>query len=199
MELTEAVGVALSQRYVLGPKSKGREPKTPITDPKGLQMRMRRISDKFKTKKEAAKAAGVPLSSWDHIVSGRRAPSKKNLGKIADAFRRLVTAPAMALVVKKRGLPSEWHIWAVVVCQPNGSRYINGQPPGTAYGDIEDPTTAPEWRLFRAEGLDSGRIVGDWVSGGATAATDALLDEIEQAYGDEYGFEGDHVKVELHD
>lgn len=204
MDLVTAVDVALAERYALGPKSKGLEPRTPITEQRGLQARMHRIMDKFggraepSARRRAAQASGIPYSTWNHALSGRNV-SAKTLGKIGGAFAKLVTSPARALRVKKRGLPNEWLIAAVVVCQPNGSRYINGYPAGTQLEDIDDPTQLPAYRTFRAEGLDSGRIVDAWLTQGAGAATDALLQEIEAAYGDEFGFEGDDVEVTLND
>jgi hypothetical protein len=199
VQLVNAVGAALEERYALGSKSKGVPPRTPITEPKGLEIRMRRIMEKFKgNRREAARAAGVPYSTWNHALRGRNVTTR-TLEKITGAFASLVTAPARALRVKRRGLPSLWQIIAVVVCQPSGSRYINGQPAGTALEDIPDPTSEPEYREFNAEGLDSGAIVDAWLAGGAAAATAKLLDEIEENYGDEFGFEGDDVEVYLYD
>lgn len=211
MQLTEAVGAALGARYPLGPKSLGREPKRPISDPRGLKTRMDRIRGKFKSDREAAKAAGVPYSTWGHIAKGRRAPSQKTLDRITQAYGRLLTAPARALAVKRGpDAPSEWLIRAVVICQPGpdptrhgpgtggrSSRYANGHGSGLTREQARAVSGTEDlaFRTFRAEGLDSERIIGDWVTGGAEAATAALLDEIETAYTDEFGFEGDHVEV----
>lgn len=198
MELNEAVDVALHARYALGSKSLGREPKTPITEPRGLKMRMDRIMGKFKgNRKEAAAAAGVPYSTWNHLLAGRRV-SVKNLARITEAFGRLVTLPARKLRVKRRGLPDIWSIRAVVVVHPDGSRYINGYPPGTPPEDIWHVTRPPAYRTFNAEGLHSQTIVDAWLTGGADGAGAALVDEVEAVYGDPIGFEGANVDVAFH-
>jgi hypothetical protein len=212
MELTEAVGAALAARYTLGPRSLGREPRTPITDPRGLRARMDRIMGKFGKEKNprraAATAAGVPYSTWNHLMKGRGA-SAKNLAKITAAFAKLVTPPARALVVKKRGYPDNWLIKAVVVVDPGpppgapkkkgggGSRYVNGRPAGATREEVKDLTEAPAYRTFKAEGLDSKRIVDAWLTQGDEGAAGALLDEVADVYGEEFGFEGNHVEVTL--
>lgn len=212
MNLVEAMGAVLEERYALGPRSIGREPRTPITEPKGLEIRMRRIMDKFKgNRREAAKAAGVPYSTWNHALRGRNV-TQKTLNKILGAFAKVVTAPARALRVKKVGYPDgDWLITAVVVADPgpveepkpgerDGSRYVNGHGSGVTRAQcrsISGNDEDPGYRTFRAEGLDSKAIVNAWLSGGAEAATQQLLDEIEEAYGGPFGFEGDHVEVEM--
>ena len=157
----------------------------------------------------------MPYSTWNHALRGRNV-TPRTLEKIGGAFAAYVTAPARALRVKKVGLPSEWLITAVVVADPGpdpadpkrhgnhsgggGSRYVNGHgsrltraEAAAISGDPDDPG----YRTFRAEGLDSGRIVDAWLTGGAGAAAAALLDEIEDAYGTEFGFEGDDVEVDF--
>lgn len=199
-ELAEALGAALAARYALGPKSRGQEPKSPVTTSVGLRARMNRIMGKFSGEKNprraAAKAAGVPYSTWNHLLKGRSA-SPKNLAKITDAFQKLITLPARALRVKQVGLPRVWAIAAVVVGNPNGSRYVNGRRPGATREEVYNITTPPEYRTFRAEGLDSARIVDAWLSQGDQAAAGALLDEVKDVYGSEFGFEGGHVEVTL--
>ena len=216
-EFVEALDAALEQRYALGPHSRAHEPKTPITSPKGLEIRMRRIMDKFKGDRRAAAAAvGVPYSTWGHLLHGRRA-SRKNFDKINAAWQKIFTAPARALRVKKVGLPHNWLIKAVVIADPGepdepgskkgeggagggGSRYANGHGSGLTRAEARAlDTTDPAYRLFRAEGLDSGAIVDAWLTDGAEAAADALLDEIEVVYGTEFGFEGDDVEVSFED
>lgn len=209
MNLRTALGAALDRWYPLGPHSMGREPKTPVTEQRGLKARMDRIMHKFGgNRREAAKAAGVPYSTWNHLLAGRRV-STKNLEKITGAFGRLVTAPARALVVKKRGeTPSVWNITAVVVVDPGdprfvnkggggrGARYINGQPTGTTREEAAALGPGdPGFRTFKAEGLDGETIVNAWITGGDEKAEQALLDEVADAYGEEIGFEGDDVRV----
>ncbi|MFJ8719732.1 hypothetical protein ACIRD9_42475 [Streptomyces violaceus] len=217
MDLVTAVDSALSSRYALGAKSAGREPRTPITEQRGLLARMNRIMDKFggrgepSARRRAAQASGIPYSTWNHALRGRNV-SQKTLGKLGAAFAKLVTSPARALRVKKRGLPNEWLIKAVVVADPGdprkhgsgkggGSRYVNGHGSGVtrAQAAALSGTDDPAYRTFRAEGLDSGRIVDAWLTQGPEAAADVLQREIEDVYGTEFGFEGDDVRVSFDD
>jgi hypothetical protein len=223
MDLVDAVDAALGERYALGPRSSGREPRTPITEQRGLLARMNRIMDKFggrgesSARRRAATASGVPYSTWTHALAGRNV-SAKTLGKIGGAFAKLITSPARALRVKKRGLPGEWLITAVVVAfpgpreepkkgQPDGSRYVNGHGSGVSRaqaralsGPQADGRIDPAYRTFKAEGLDSKSIVDAWLTQGPEAAADALLAAVEDAYGgQEFGFEGDDVEVTFND
>lgn len=198
--MVEAVGVALSERYALGGRSKGLEPRTPVTQQRGLTARMKRIMEKFGgSRRDAARASGVPYSTWNHLLAGRRV-SSRNLEKITGAFQRLVTAPSRALRVKRVGLPDVWSIGAVVVNSPSSSRYVNGrgEVPKDQVAAVAAETSGPEWRYFNAEGLDSARIVDAWLTQGDGAATDALVAEIEDVYGSEFGFWGDAVDVAFH-
>lgn len=216
MNLVEAVGAALDARYALGAKSKGLEPKTPITEQRGVLARMHRIMDKFggrgdpKSRRRAATAAGVPYSTWNHALKGRKVAAK-TLEKITGAFARLVTSPARALRVKKVGYPGNWLITAVVVASPGdpdegpednsgSSRYVNGHGSGVSREEAAAlETDDPGYRTFRAEGLDSEAIVNAWLDNGDQAAAAQLLDEIEDVYGTEFGFEGDDVEVGFDD
>lgn len=218
MRLDEALEAALSARYALPGRSVGREPAKPVTDPEGLRARMDRIMRKFRpakgrpsVRRQAATAVGVPYSTWNHALSGRRV-SKRTLAKISEAFTKLVTAPARALRVKKVGYPGDWLITAFVVCDPGdpeespednrgGSRYVNGHGSGVSRNEIEglDPAEDPGYRTFKAEGLDSQAIVDVWLASGAGAAADALLEEIADVYGQEFGFEGNDVEVGFDD
>ena len=215
MQLTEALDRALDARYALGAKSPGREPRTPISDGRGLRARMHRIMDRFggraepSARREAARAAGIPYSTWNHALNGRNV-SKKTLGRIGEAFGKIVTAPARARRVAKVGVPTTWAITAVVVASPGdedegpednsggGSRYVNGHGSGVSREDAAAlDTDDPGYRTFNAAGLDGERIVDAWLSHGAEAAAGALLDEITDVYGTEFGFEGDNVEVDL--
>lgn len=197
-DLEEAVDIALDDRYALGRDNRARPPKSSADTLIGLRARMNRIMKKFGgDRRAAARATGIPYSSWNHALGGRNI-SAKNRNKIVSGFAALVTSPARARKVKRVGLPSVWSIGAVVVGDPDGSRYINGYPAGTTLEDLPDDHSPPAWRYFNAEGLDSGRIVDAWLTHGAGPATDALLDEIEQVYGTPFGFEGDHVDVAFH-
>ena len=215
MRLTEALDAALSERYALSRKSVGREPAQPITEQRGLQTRMERIMRKFRpakgrpsVRRQAAAAAGVPYSTWNHALKGRKV-TPKTLEKISGAFTRLVTGPARILRAKTVGYPDTWLITAVVVASPGdpdegpednsgGSRYVNGHGSGMTRDEVDAlDTDDPGYRTFRAEGLDSEAIVSSWATGGPDAGASTLLDEIEEAYGTEFGFEGDNVKVEL--
>lgn len=223
MDLVEAIDAALAERYALGANSAGREPRTPITEQRGLLARMNRIMDKFggrgepSARRRAAQASGIPYSTWNHALRGRNV-SQKTLGKLGGAFAKLVTSPARALRVKKRGLPGNWLITAVVVADPGpdptkhgpgkggGSRYVNGHGSGLTRdqaaalaGPQSDGRIDPAFRTFKAEGLDSGRIVDAWLTQGPEAAAEALVQEIEDTYGGEFGFEGDHTEVDFDD
>lgn len=195
-ELTEAVGAALTARYPVA--RAGRPPKSGADSPRGLRARANRILEAFGgNRKQAAAAAGIPYSTFGHALKGRN-QSAKTRNKMISAFEEFVTSPARARAVKRVGLPDLWSIGAVVVVEPGGSRYINGRPPGAPPEDIWHINTAPEWRYFNAEGLDSARIVGAWLTHGAAAAAGALVDEVAAVYGDEIGFEGEHVDVAFH-
>lgn len=217
MDLVDALDAALSDRYALHRNHPGLEPRTPLGEKKGLMIRMNRIMDKFGGRKEssarrkAAEASGIPYSTWNHALKGRNV-SKKNVAKLGAAFTRLITSPGRAWRVKKVGPPGDWLIKAVVVCYPgdedgpagssDASRYVNGHGSGisvaqaAALSGIEDE---PAYRTFRAEGLDSAVIVNAWLDGGGPLARSALLTEVEEAYGETFGFEGDHVEVTFSD
>lgn len=201
-EFAEALGDALAARYRLGPKSKGHPPKTPITQQRGLLARMNRIMAKFKgNRREAAKAAGIPYTSWNRMLR-KGGASDRNRDKVAATFSRLFTAPALAALVAKRGYPSRIEVKAVVVCDPKRSRYINGRPPGATKDEVKNETTGPAYRSFNAEELEAAAVeavVDAWVTGGADGAADEFLAQVKEEYTDEFGFEGDNVEVILHD
>jgi hypothetical protein len=190
-DLGQALDAALHDRYHLGPKSKWREPRSSVDTPRGLAARMHRILERLKgDERQAAREVGVTLRTWRSWQSGKSKPKASSRGKVANAFTRVVSAPALAAVVARRGYPAEWHIYAVVVADPQGRRYKNKKRGG--------PANEEGWRMFRAQGLDGEPIVTAWLEGGDAAAE--LVAEIERAYGGEqFGFEGDNVEVELHD
>lgn len=189
-DLAQALDAALHDRYHLAPKSKWREPRSSVDTPRGLSARLNRILDRVKgDERQAAREVGVTLRTWRSWQSGAR-PSARSRSKVSMAFGRVVSAPALAAVVARVGYPAEWHIWAVVVADPRRNRYINKKRAG--------PSREAGWRMFRAQGLDGEPIVTAWLEGGDAAAE--LLDEISRKYGgEEFGFEGDDVEVELHD
>ena len=210
MEFVEALDAALGERYALGPTSRNREPKTPITQHVGLRARMQRIVDKFggrhnrHARVQAARAVGIPYSTFGHMLRGRQ-PKEANVRKVEEAFRRLVTAPAYAALVKKRGYPSSVSIKAVVVADPDvkdasgkvkreGAKYVNIKQAG--------PGNEMGYREFNAENLTAQQmaaVVDAWVWQGAAAAAATLTDALPSVYdGTPFGFEGDHVKVEFH-
>lgn len=194
-ELAQALGDALNARYTW----KGGV-KRPVTHRQGLTARMNRIQKKVGGgPRAAAQAAGIPYSTWTHLASGRRTPSAKSVARLEGAFIRIVAAPARAAVVGRKGYPSKLSVQAVVVIDPEGSRYINGHTsPGPSKAQVYGIHKAPEWRIFRAEGIDIRPIVDAWLASGNAWAENALLEQVEDAYHDPIGFEGNHVRVTLH-
>lgn len=155
------------------------------------------------TRKAAAAAAGIPYSTWGHLMGAKRHASAANVRKIESAFARLVMAPAMAAKIKAKGYPKEIWIKAVVVADPEGERYINGygRSADSSKEAVYGVTAFPAYRTFKAgkdTDLDTRAVVHAWLSRGPDAAADALGDAIQSAYGNEFGFEGNHVDVELH-
>lgn len=190
-DLAQALDAALHDRYHLAPKSKWREPRSSVDTPRGLSARMNRILDRVKgDERQAAREVGVTLRTWRSWQSGKSKPSTRSRSKVSMAFGRVVSAPALAAVVARAGYPAEWHISAVVVADPRRTRYKNKKRDG--------PSREEGWRTFRAQGVNGEPIVTAWLEGGDAAAE--LLAEISRAYGgEEFGFEGDDVEVELHD
>lgn len=185
-ELPEALGAALTARYRWG------EPKRPITHGQGRTARMNRLEKALGGAAQAAAAAGIPRSTWGHMRRGRAA-APKTLGKLEAAFTRLVMRPAMAAAIAKKGIPKVWAVTAVVVCDPRGTRYINRKvdgPNGPRGGGAEEG-----WRTFRAEDIDGQAVVNAWLHSGDEGAAAALERAVADQYGEEFGFEGDHVEV----
>ncbi len=213
-EFAEALDEALGARYALGPHSLGREPR-------GESTMVARIMRKFGgDRTKAADAAGIPRSTWRGWTTGKRKPSARNRAKLSAAYRSIFTAPARALVVKKRKYPSWVSIRAVVVVDPGppdpvrtdggrgggrgGSRYVNGLGSGVTRAQVYNLTDPPAFRLFNADRLQGTThmedVVNVWLADGADAAALALTEAIAAEYdGEEFGFEGNHVEVTLHD
>lgn len=184
MNLPEALGGALSARYGWA------EPKRPATHTIGRQARMRRIMAAVGgSRKAAAAAAGIPYSTWGHLMGARRHASAANLRKIESAFARLVMSPAIAAKIAAKGYPKLWIVSAVVVADPRSRRYLNRK--------VDGPGGEEGWRAFKGEGLRGKRIVDPWLSLGDEAAAQALEAEVGRVYGGPWAFEGDHVGVEL--
>lgn len=190
-ELPEALDHALAARY------RWTEPKRPVTHGQGRKARMNAIQKATGGgRKEAARAARIPLSTWNDWVAGRRAPSPRNLRKLEAAFSRLVMAPAMAAQITRKGYPTQWAITAVVVADPDSSRYINGHPPGLTKPQAYN-LRSPAYRTFNATGVDGRAVVNSWLTSGPDAAAQALKAGIERSYGGPFGFEGDRTVVEF--
>lgn len=194
MEIVEALDTALKARYGWS------EPLRPSTHRQGLKARMGRIQKATGgNRRAAAKAAGIPYSTWGDWQTGRRSPSPRNLRKLEAAFSRIVMAPAIAAKLAVKGYPAEIHITAVVVGDPEGRRYINGQEQGVSKREAATFTEKPEYRTFRADGISTKAVVSAWLHYGPGQAADTLGQELEAAYGTEFGFEGDRVTVGLVD
>lgn len=157
------------------------------------------------TRKAAAAAAGIPYSTWGHLMGAKRHASAANVRKIESAFARLVMAPAIAAKIKAKGYPKTITIRAVVVADPYGRRYINRKVDGP--NGPKGAGAAMGWRKFKAENIsDAGmrRIVDGWLHHGPEAAAQILQGDqhhkgvMEDAYpGSGWAFEGNHVDVEL--
>lgn len=197
-EFAEALGDALCGRY------KFRELRSTVDSRTGVKARMNRLLKVYGgNRRRAAAAAGIPYTSWGYMTSGKRKTSPKNLGKLEAAYGRIITSPYRSGIIAKRGYPVTWSIRAVVVADPDGSRYINGQNPGVDPDTAAGFTQEPEYRWFNAtlSAADSRGVVDAWLGGGGPldddAAAGALVAAIEDDIGP-FGFEGNTVEVELH-
>lgn len=191
-DLVTALGAALRGRY------RWLEPKTPVTNRQGLKARLNRIQKIYGgDRRAAAAAAGIPYSTWGHLMSGKRKASPRTLGRVESAYSRIIVAPSIAGQIAKKGYPRVWSITAVVVADPEGRRYINGHPSGMSKAYAAAITTPPGYRTFNADGLPNRAIVDAWIHHGDQAAAQKLLEEIERAYSGAFGFEGNRVEVTL--
>lgn len=194
MDLAQALDAVLHGRYRLGPKSRWREPRSPVDTPRGLRARLNMIMRRVKgDEKRAAREVGVTPRTLKKWMTGKAKPSAASRGKVTDAFARVVTEPA---VIAAHGLPSKWNVQAVVVADPGtdgspGSRYKNVKRDG--------PGNEEGWRNFKAEGLDSRAIVSAWITGGGEAAAAELTEQVADAYQTQFAFEGENVTVWLED
>lgn len=200
-EFVEALGGALAARYTWSDKLM---PKRPVTHGQGRQTYMRRLEKKAGGRRAAARAAGIPYSTWGHMFSGKRGVSARNLNKLTGAFETVVMLPAKMAAIEARGYPSQIWIKAVVVADPEGERYINGYKKSAdrSKAAVYNDDSAPSYRVFKAEDLESEQIkdvVDTWTTSGTDAAAGVLLAAIEAKYSGPFGFEGPNVEVTLHD
>lgn len=185
-----ALDAAMHGRYGLSVAAS--EPKRPVTHRQGLTARMNRIAKAVGgNRRDAAREAGIPYSTWGHLLSGKRSANAVNSRKVELAFSRLVTAPAIAAKVKKEKYPVHYIVGAVTVGDPKGKRYINGKKDG--------PSNAQGWRevKWKLNRRNSKDVVMAWFGHGGDAAAQKFVDCIRREYGTEFGFEGDDVEVTL--
>jgi len=197
-DFTAALGDALCGRY------RFRELRSTTATRTGVKARMGRLMKAYGgDRRAAARAAGIPYSSWGKMLSGKHKIGTRNLGRLEAAYTRLIVSPLRSGIIAKRGYPKMYEIDAVVVADPKRSRYINGQPPGLSEVEAARFTTAPEHRTFRAKlgPAESQAVVDAWLSGGGPlddeAAAGALLTAIDREHGP-FAFEGNTVGVTLH-
>jgi hypothetical protein len=190
-DLVEALGAALQRRF---PRP---EVKTPIAQRRGLLARMNALAGRFKgtaaqRDAQAAAAAGIGRSTWQHWRTGRH-PSAASLRKLQTSYELDVVEPKWDRLIK-RTMPTEVHIRAVVICEsikPGKSKRKNVKRDG--------PGNEEGWRRFRAEIGREGtaQVVQAWRDFDDDQAAEVLLSEIETTYGEPFDFEGDHVEVEF--
>lgn len=178
MNLPEALDDALRRRYPV------RQVKTPATRPVGLRARMSALEKRHKgSAPRAAASAGIAPRTWRDWKNGTHPPSPKSVRKLDQAYARQVVAPKVARALT--GDPvKRFDISAVVVCDPQGSKYKN----------------STDYRKFRAMDVtpaDNGKVVQAWVNDGPDQAATVLEAVIKTAYQAVFAFEGNDVEVEV--
>lgn len=155
--------------------------RSPVSSHRGQAARMAALERSYGSKKAAAAAAGIGASTWrawtTHGTS-HRPPSAASQRKLDDAYRSLLRA----VQVRRTPRPTTMNIYALVVADPNGSRYVNRTPE----------------RMFKAEKGGVGPAVDAWLRGDSPdQVAAAALDGIAAAYGTRFAFEGENVYVDL--
>lgn len=175
-DIGEALDAALSRHYPWG------EPKSPASSTRGLQARIRHLEQAMGGRRQAAKAAGIGLSSWDFWKARTRKPSPANLRKLEAAYARLVVRPKVLAKVAKKGTPTRVTVTAEVRWTDSPRKMYN----------------RTKQRTVKLEGLRMGRVVRAWLAAGPQAAGIALQEAAARAYQvNEIGFEGDNVEVKF--
>lgn len=176
MNLSEALHGALGAYYSFRGRS----------DHQSMRAALERVTG---SKKAASQAAGIGRSTWGFWDAGKREPSGANLRKLADAYEQYVARPARRQQRKVRPLPHLAAVTAVVVAFPQGTRYMNGK-------NAADPKSHRLFNAGKGKNLDLSDTVAAWVQGADPAGP--FLQDVERAYGEPFGFEGDDVHVRLY-
>jgi hypothetical protein len=198
-ELTEALDDALRAYY---PNS---EPRTPITERRGLLARMTQLEKHMRVPKgrskavAAAKEAGIPIRTWRDLKAGTHAPKPATVGKLASAYGAILGSPRRAAAVARRGTFRHIRVSAVVVFHPGGGAGGSGARYKNANNSGEHRARPEGYRHFNADLLteaDRAHIVQAWLADGPDAAAESLLGACAARY-EPVAFEDDEVKVTL--
>lgn len=191
MNLTEAVDDSLRDWFDVSRLSV----KLPITNKRGLSARLSALQRLHGGKPQAARALGIPASTWrawtSSVVAKRRPPSRANQRKINNAYEQLLRQRAHGRPVSRGGKigPTKVEIRALIVFDPGPK----GGPQGARYTNRINPH-----RLFKALNLPADDVratVTIWASFGPAAAADYLEERCSAAYPPGVAFEGDDVTV----
>lgn len=177
MNFPEALGAALSARFHVP------EIRSPATQKRGLDARMNALVKVHGGDyKRAAASAGIPERTWRDWRNGTHPPGAKSLRRLEGAYARQIIRPAATrMLANAKKAVKSIHVRATVVVDPAGRRYVNSTPD----------------REFRAEKIPAERVVTAWMSHGPEAAAQQYEALVAVQYGQQFGFEGDNVSVEL--
>jgi hypothetical protein len=157
--------------------------KSPASTRRGLTARMNALVKAHGgNARQAAASAGIPDRTWRDWRNGTHPPSTRSLRKLEGAYARQIVAPAVArLLTDKSKAITDIHVRADVIGDPGKSRYRN--------------SVIHRW--FRAEKIDTQKVVNAWLHGGGERAAQAYEAEVAKAYGTPFGFEGNNVAIDL--
>lgn len=171
--------------------------KRPVTHRQGLKARMRALMEAHGGNRRAAAAsAGIPYSSWGHMLSGKRKVSAKNLSRLESAYTGQVTGPKMTDALNRGGTPHPVTVWAEVTANP-GIQSDSPKRNSTSHASAP-PGAGQGWRPFKAENVTPAAledVVRVWMREGPIAAAKRFEKEVEDAYLP-FEFQGDHVEVD---
>lgn len=175
--LPEALDAQFSARFELPGL------KRPATHRQGLTARMNAlVKANGGEYRRAAASAGIPERTWRDWRNGTHPPSARGLRKLETAYGRQILRPALAkLIAAGKFAVREIHVKATVVCDPKKGKYKNSQP----------------YRWFRAEKIDTGKVVTAWINHGSEAAAQAYEASVQEQYRQQFAFEGVNVEVDL--
>lgn len=177
----EALGEALGKRYKV-PEGIRR----PGTHRQGLTARIRQLEKLHGGSAPAAAAsAGIPIRTWRDWKNGTHPPSPRGLRRLEGAYTRQILVPAAAKALAAVKPPKEIHVKATIVVDPGKGRsnYINRTP----------------FRWFRAEKIDTQRVITGWLTAGSEGAAGAYEGAVYSQYRSQFAFEGNNVEVSITD